>query len=168
MVMHMLTRLYDHLAWADAAARVALLAMPPGSAEATRALSLYAHVAGAEHVWLARLLERPAEHPVWPELDLDHASELAARSAAALRAFMDSLDANGLAREVRYTNSAGREFHSRVDDILVHVALHGAYHRGQIAMLTRQSGSEPASTDYIAFVRGAPAATRQTAKVVGG
>jgi uncharacterized damage-inducible protein DinB len=168
MVPRMLTKLYDHLAWADAAARDALHTMPSGSAEAARALSLYAHVAGAEHVWLSRLRERPAEHPVWPELDLDRASELAARSAAALREFIDSLDANGLAREVRYTNSAGREFRSRVDDILIQVATHGAYHRGQIAMLTRQGGGEPASTDYIAFARGAPAATKQPARVISG
>ena len=38
--------------------------------------------------------------------------------------------------------------------------LHGAYHRGQIALLLREGGAEPAPTDYIAFVRGAPAATR--------
>ena len=164
----MLTRLFDHLAWADAAAREALRTLPADSEEVVRARSLYAHLAGAEHVWLARLMERPAEFPVWPELDVERASELATRSAAGLREFVASLDAPGLARELRYTNSAGREFCSRVDDILLHVALHGAYHRGQIAMLTRQGGGEPASTDYIAFIRGAPAATRQTPTVVGG
>jgi uncharacterized damage-inducible protein DinB len=40
------------------------------------------------------------------------------------------------------------------------VALHGSYHRGQIALLVRAGGSTPAPTDYIAFIRGAPAATR--------
>jgi uncharacterized damage-inducible protein DinB len=156
----MLPRLFDHLAWADANARDALHAMPASSAEAKRATGLFAHVAAAEHVWLSRLMERPPEHPVWPELDLAASAALATRTATELRQYVASLGPDDLASEVDYTNSAGRRFRDRVDDILMHVAMHGAYHRGQIALLTRQGGAEPASTDYIAFVRGAPAATR--------
>ena len=73
---------------------------------------------------------------------------------------LDGLDEAALARNVHYTNSAGLEFDSTVGDILLHVALHGAYHRGQIALLVRAGGSAPAPTDYIQFTRGAPAATR--------
>ncbi|MDQ6634855.1 MAG: DinB family protein [Gemmatimonadota bacterium] len=163
----MLPRLFDHLAWADAKARDALRAMPASTAEAKRATELYAHVAAAEHVWLARLMGRPQEYPVWPELDLDAGAELAARTASELRQFVASLCPEDLAREVDYANSAGRRFRDRVEDILMHVAMHGAYHRGQIALLTRQGGGEPASTDYIAFVRGAPAATRTSPPAAG-
>jgi uncharacterized damage-inducible protein DinB len=94
-------------------------------------------------------------------LDLETAARLGAETVRELRTLVARLNADGLAREVAYTNSAGQAFRSRVDDILVHVALHGAYHRGQLALLTRIGGGQPASTDYIAFVRGAPAATRQ-------
>jgi uncharacterized damage-inducible protein DinB len=163
----MLRRLFDHLAWADANARDALRTLPPSSAEAGRATGLYAHVAAAEHVWLARLMERPAEHPVWPSLDLAASAALAERTAQELLAYVASVGPADLVREVDYRNSAGQSFRSRVDDILVHVALHGAYHRGQIALLTRQGGGEPASTDYIAFARGAPAATRTSPPAAG-
>jgi uncharacterized damage-inducible protein DinB len=162
-----LRRLFDHLAWADGNARDALRAMPASSAEATRATALYAHVAAAEHVWLARLTGRPQEYAVWPELALDAGAALAARTATELRQLVASLGPDDLAREVDYTNSAGRRFRDRVDDILMHIAMHGAYHRGQIALLTRQGGGEPASTDYIAFVRGAPAATRTSPPAAG-
>ena len=54
--------------------------------------------------------------------------------------------------------SAGQAFRSTLEDILLHVALHGAYHRGQLAMLVRDGHGEPAPTDYIAFVRGVAAA----------
>jgi len=37
--------------------------------------------------------------------------------------------------------------------ILSHVIIHGGYHRGQIAILLRQAGSDPAVTDFIAYVR---------------
>ena len=156
----MLTRLYEHMAWADANARDALGAMAAGSPELSRATELYAHLAASEHVWLSRLIGQPAEYPVWPSLELETAARLASETVDELRALVTRLDANGLAHDVEYTNSAGRTFRSRADDILVHVALHGAYHRGQIALLTRQGGSQPASTDYIACARGAPAATR--------
>jgi len=63
-----------------------------------------------------------------------------------------------VARAIDYRNSAGQAFRSTVEDILLHVALHGTYHRGQIALVIRGGGGEPASTDYIAFIRGAPTA----------
>ena len=54
---------------------------------------------------------------------------------------------------VRYRNSRGEEFHTPVGDLLTHVLMHGAYHRGQIAASVRRAGGEPAATDYIAFTR---------------
>ena len=62
---------------------------------------------------------------------------------------------------MHYRNSAGTAFDSRIDDILMHVAVHGAYHRGQVALSLRQEGVRPNPTDYIAFIRGAPTATRE-------
>ena len=66
-----------------------------------------------------------------------------------------------LQRVVPYTNSAGLSFESSLEDMLMQALLHGCYHRGQIALLVRGAGAEPAPTDYIAFVRGVPAATRR-------
>jgi uncharacterized damage-inducible protein DinB len=62
---------------------------------------------------------------------------------------------------ITYRNSAGEEFTSSLEDILTHVAMHGSYHRGQVAAWMRQSGETPTPTDYIAFARGSPAATRR-------
>jgi uncharacterized damage-inducible protein DinB len=125
-----------------------------------KALELYAHILGAERLWLARLLQKPPTAAVWPELDLVGCGELAAANHAELTRLVQSLDAAALDREVPYVNSAGLSYHSSVRDILLHVALHGCYHRGQVALELRRSGAMPQPTDYIAFVRGAPAATR--------
>jgi uncharacterized damage-inducible protein DinB len=59
---------------------------------------------------------------------------------------------------VTYTTSAGKAFTNAVKDVLLHVAMHAQYHRGKINFLLRQAGLQPAPTDYIAFIRGAPAA----------
>lgn len=148
-------KLMDHLKWADAAALEALHSAPGSD---RRALLLYAHVLGAEAVWLARISGRRADVAVWPALSLDEAVSLAARNADELDALVASLDEAGLTREIAYRNSAGQAFRSTIEDILLHVALHGAYHRGQVALVMRSAGGEPAPTDYIGFVRGVPAA----------
>jgi len=159
----MITALLDHLAWADARTLDALRAMPPGTPEAERARTIYAHLAAAEHVWLARLEGRAPVHPVWPALELDEAAALAADSAAGLRALAAGLDAAELARDVAYRTSAGQSFVNTVGDILAHVALHGSYHRGQLALLARQGGGTPAATDFVVFVRGVAAPPRADA-----
>ena len=155
--MEHLRKLVDHLVWADA--RV-LEGLRTTAGSDPRAMELYAHVLGAEHVWLARIAGKPASVAVWPMLTLDGCARLAAENTAALRRLLREETPEFLAREVTYTNSAGRTYDSRIDDILLHVALHGAYHRGQVALIVRMAEGIPAPTDYIAFVRGDPAATR--------
>jgi len=149
-----LRKLIEHVKWADALALGALRASPPDA----KALTLYAHVLGAEARWLARIAYREPDVPVWPTLTIDEAASLAARNASELDALTSTFSPRDLEREITYQNSAGQTFTSTVEDILLHVALHGAYHRGQVALVIRGNGGEPASTDYIAFVRGAPAA----------
>jgi uncharacterized damage-inducible protein DinB len=155
-----LARLFRHMAWADARALDALR-KAGGTSELAR--SELAHVLGTEHVWLSRLEGRPATVAVWPDLSVDECESLARETQAGFRAFVDRLDDTALERTVHYRNSAGVEFDSKISDILFHVALHGSYHRGKVAAALRAAGAEPAPTDYIAFVRGVPAATTRAA-----
>jgi uncharacterized damage-inducible protein DinB len=148
-------RLLEHLVWAD---RRVLDALREADAPPPRAMRLYAHILAAEHIWASRLAGKVPVHPVWPELSLAECAGLSARNEAVYRDLLRSLDAAGLARAVPYVNSAGQAFTSTVEDILLHVCLHGQYHRGQVALLLREAGAAPATTDYIAFARGAPTA----------
>ena len=152
-----LRQLFEHLRWADAGVQASLTEAvnPP-----PHTLVLFAHVVAAEHVWLSRMRGEKPEIEVWPKLSLAQCLELGARNADEFSALVESLDEIGLDGGVTYKNSAGLEFTSSFRDILLHVALHGAYHRGQIAAAIRAGGDAPASTDYIAFVRGTPAARR--------
>ena len=151
-----LSKLIDHLAWADARA---LAALRGATAPNAKAREIYAHILGSEHTWIARITGRAPVVAIWPMLgdaDVDRAGR---ENVAELRRIVEQVSAAELARVVSYRNSAGVAYDSTVEDILLHVAMHGAYHRGQVAMLLRQGGSEPSATDYIAFIRGAPAAT---------
>jgi uncharacterized damage-inducible protein DinB len=156
--MSFLRHLTAHLAWADARVHEALDAAAPGTD--SPALALSAHILGAEHVWLARLTGVPPRVQVWPALSLAEARDLEREVHMALDGYVGGLVPADLEREIAYVNSAGQAFRSTIEDILLHVYLHGAYHRGQIVQLLRQGGAIPIPTDYIAFRRGAPAATR--------
>ena len=152
-----LPRLFEHLRWADERVHESLVdaVNPP-----PHTLDLFAHLIAVEHVWLSRIRGEKPDVAVWPKLSLTQCAELATRNANEFLALIESVDEIALEGGITYRNSAGAEFTSTLRDILVHVALHGAYHRGQIAAAVRAGGDTPASTDYIAFVRGAPAATR--------
>ena len=159
MSARLIRRLFEHQDWADRAVEESLAssASPP-----EEALELYAHVLGAELVWLERVRGMQVT-PVWPEADLAACRELAQRSRDGYRKLLDGVSEEALSAPIAYRNSAGADFESTLEDILLHVALHGTYHRGQVARILRSAGAAPASTDYIAFVRGAPAATREDA-----
>ena len=152
-----LLRLFRHMTWADERA-VEALRESSGASELAR--TELAHVLGAEHVWLSRLEGRPARVAVWPDLSVEECATLAGETSAGVLGYLERLEERELERTVHYRNSAGAEFDSKVSDILLHIALHGTYHRGKVAAALRESGAEPAATDYIGFVRGVPAATR--------
>lgn len=151
-------RLIDHMAWADQRTLASLRSIsdPPA-----RAVELFAHIIGAEHVWLSRVSSTTSPVTTWPSLTLDDAERLSKQSIDGFRRVVSSLTAERLQQPVTYLNSAGDRFTSTIEDILTHVAMHGSYHRGQIAAAVRGAGGTPSPTDYIAFTRGSPAATRQ-------
>lgn len=167
-----ITALWEHSFWADARLLEALEASADarGTAGAhagaeAEALREHAHVLGAEETWLARIEGRTPGAPVWPDATLEAVRTLSEATERAFRAYLRDLTEEGLGTSVTYRNSAGDEFTNTVADILLHVALHGQYHRGKVNLLLRQGGHEPAPVDYIAYVRGAAAATTRDAAV---
>jgi uncharacterized damage-inducible protein DinB len=152
------TRLFQHLEWADT--RV-LESLRSAQNPQERSLELYSHILGAEHTWLSRIYGTAKRVDVWPVLTLDECEQLSTENVATFRDLISRLTPDLLENLITYRNSAGDQFTSTVEDILTHVAMHGSYHRGQIAAALRAGGDTPSPTDYIAFARGTPAATRQ-------
>jgi len=146
--------LWKHCRWADGKLLAALVPHP----DATPAWREYGHVLAAEELWLARLAGREPTVGVWPELTPEETRELSERVSAAFGSTMNALEPEVLDRSIPYVTSTGDRFESRVGDILVHLFLHGQYHRGKVNLLLRQAGYDPAPVDFIALVRGYPAA----------
>ncbi|HEX5963854.1 MAG TPA: DinB family protein [Gemmatimonadales bacterium] len=142
----------DHLLRYNAWANQETLSSLRDGAPAPRGLKWMAHIIGAEYLWMARLEGETARLPVWPDLDLqacgDHLADLARRWPRYLEQ-----GRNSHPEEVTYINSVGETWTNTADQILTHVVIHSAYHRGQIASDLRAAGSVPAYTDYIHAVR---------------
>lgn len=151
-----LRHLWDHVFWADAKLLNAIRASTGAVPEALRE---YAHIIGTEETWLARIQQRSPRSAIWPDGSIVDMQTLRDETEAAYKAYLAGLREVDLSAAVTYTNSAGQAFTNTVSDILMHVVLHGQYHRGKVNLLLRQAGQTPAATDYIAYVRGVPAAT---------
>ena len=150
-----LTTLSAHSAWADdrMLAHLTSLAEPP-----TVTVREFAHVLGAQEVWLARIEQRPAIATVWPDLPLTGFDPLRQSIASSYARFLERADESVLETPIQYVNSAGQSFVTPVSEILLHVAMHSQYHRGKVNAALREARQEPVAVDFIAFVRGAPAA----------
>jgi uncharacterized damage-inducible protein DinB len=118
-----------------------------------RSLALLAHIHSAERLWLERLQQLPQSSPVWPNSTLDDCESQAEEVARLWREYLARTTDIDLAHAITYTNSKGEPWTSSITDILTHVLLHSAYHRGQIASHMRANGKTPAYTDFIHAVR---------------
>ncbi|PYY08005.1 MAG: hypothetical protein DMG69_17030 [Acidobacteria bacterium] len=145
-----LRRLFRYDQWAN---REVLASFKAASNPLPRSLKLIAHVLGTECVWFSRIEGGKSPLAVWPDLDLSHCEEYAGRLSQVWSGYLDNLTLEQLSRPATYTNSKGERWTSSVEDILVHVVMHSAYHRGQIAADMRAAGYTPAYTDFIHGVR---------------
>jgi uncharacterized damage-inducible protein DinB len=142
-------RLLRYDAWANAESLESLRHGEPPA----KALRWMGHIVGASALWLARLRQEAPAMPVWPELELDQCAAGIERLARDWAGYLNSLAAADLQEPVGYRNTLGEYWTSEVGDILTHVAMHGGYHRAQIAAAVRESGGTPAYTDFIHAVR---------------
>ena len=143
-------RLFAYDAWAnqEVLANLRAAQTPPA-----RALKYIAHILAAERLWLERLEHREEKLPVWPEFTLDECQKQTAELAQLWKNYLAASSETDLAQPIQYKNSKGESWSSRTDDVLMHVIMHSAYHRGQIAADVRAAGLTPAYTDFIHSVR---------------
>ena len=143
-----LADLFAHMWWGNDQLFAELERVPP-DAETMR---LFAHLIATEHLWLSRIDDAAPQLAVWPTISLTECAILARDNRGRFEELLARPD-DTRARRVRYRNTAGKSFENSVGHILTHVALHGHYHRAQIAKTMRAAGREPLNTDYIGYAR---------------
>jgi uncharacterized damage-inducible protein DinB len=156
-----MTRLFDYCEWAN---HRFLDAVAPLDAEGfARDMKgshggirgTLVHCYGAEWVWLERFQGRnPSSLP--GEQAITDVAALRARweaLEAERRAWLGALPADAGERVIDYRSFKGDAFSSRLLPLVQHVANHGSYHRGQVAVFLRQLGRKPPTTGLVAFDR---------------
>ena len=124
------------------------------TSSASEAKLLLSHILLAEKIWLTRLNGNDsAGIPTFEEFPIEECERMAAELHRGYVKFIDSLSEAALDRSITYKNTKGEEFETPIREILTHVGLHGAYHRGQIAWLVRMGGDTAINTDFITFTR---------------
>lgn len=109
---------------------------------------LFSHLLTAQLVWVNRIENRPISDQIWPHLSHFDMRSLMEDNPAKLRKLISKKD-----EVIRYKNSRGKTFENSVEEILVHLTIHGQHHRAQISTLLRQNEIEPPATDFIFFLR---------------
>lgn len=144
-------RLFEHAAWANTRLASALRATPSLDPSVLR---LFTHVLTTERIYIERIRGLdPWPQNFWPETTIASLVTLAETNRTDYANLLDKLDGEALGSVVSYRNSKGDRYETSVGDLLTHVALHGAYHRGQIAAALRLGDAEPVDTDFITFSR---------------
>jgi len=116
-------------------------------------LDTFAHVVSAEWIWLERWRGiNPTSAPDWVKLaDLSMLVQQLHDVEAKRGAFLAGLSDRDLGSTCSFKLLSGKVASHSLQDLLVHVANHSTYHRGQIASMLRRLGVPPTSTDFIIY-----------------
>jgi uncharacterized damage-inducible protein DinB len=160
-MIHELRRLFAYNRWANLRMLEALEELTPdelgrdlkGSFPSVAATLV--HLMGAEWVWMRRWSgSSPQAFP--PSLVLDSVAAVRQewdRLWEEQQAFLAGLDDGAIQRMVAYTRFDGASQEQPLHELLRHVVNHATYHRGQVAIMLRQLGHTPPSTDLVRYYR---------------
>jgi len=124
------------------------------SEEFGKALYLLGHIIAGRRMWLFRLGFLDENTELFPGVtDLEDLAAQLSEMETVWSQYLNQLDNAELERIFEYRSYEGGRFRNTVEDILTQLFGHSWYHRGQIAMLLRSIGAEPAVTDLVFWAR---------------
>ncbi len=142
-------KLYTYNQWCNQALVSRLSPLSDVPSEVIRRLS---HIVAAEEIWYHRI--KPLSLEPLPLFEIQSWKILTPRLKESAQRWLELVDhTDNYQQLISYHTTSGTPYQTSLDDILIHLAHHGSYHRGQMATLLRQAGLEPVITDYIAFCR---------------
>ncbi len=146
-----LFRMFQHMAWAD---ELILSNTKSLNVEIEKANVLFGHIVAAEYIWLCRINAMDiGTFTPWTELTVSKCELMLRENHAAYLKLIQNSSDEKMMSIVKYRTIRGDMMETRLEDILVHVGLHGSYHRGQIAAALKAGGIMPSPTDYIIYCR---------------
>jgi uncharacterized damage-inducible protein DinB len=144
-----LRQLFAYNDWANRRTLVAVKA-----AGSDRCRRILAHLLMTEQEYYERLYGKDSTgFDFWPDLNIEDCGELARATAENYEKLLRRFDEEGLYVRTRYRSSEGIPYENTFREILSHVLLHSATHRGNIILKLREEGHQPPTADYIIYLR---------------
>ena len=113
-----------------------------------------AHIFAADEIWIQRIESIPNPSFTKPDQVLN-LEDLKSRWVPIQEKYMEILhDPNtDYKKTIKYKNIKGKEFETTLYEVLLHVANHATYHRGQAASLYRRLTGKPPITDLMEYFK---------------
>ena len=142
--MSHLARLVAHCTWANQAWLRFVAESTPTEEWLRQRIS---HIFLGERAWFQRIAGEEPNRDLWTALDLPELERIA---AAHDRQYAELFDRD-LTRTIVFQRFTGEKGQLPVADILLHLTLHGAHHRGQMAARVSAAGVTPINTDFVHY-----------------
>lgn len=144
-----LKNLTEYMKWANYRTLDSLKKNPINSA-----VELFGHIVTTEEIYFKRISEKDLSSQFfWPTLTIDGIEDLIRLNYENFISFVNNRSDEDLLQTVNYQDSKGTDHRTAINEMIIHLAMHGEHHRGQIARIVREAGGEPPVTDYIYFTR---------------
>lgn len=119
-----------------------------------KAVYLLGHIVAARRMWLFRFGVVKQNAELFPQkTTLKDLTAQLSEMETLWSEYLLQIDDTELARVFEYQSYEGGRFRNTIEEILTQLFGHSWYHRGQIAMLLRSIGAEPAVTDFVFWAR---------------
>ena len=144
-----LRQLFEYNDWANRRIIAAIRRQP-----SQRCLAIVGHLLITESEYFKRLHGKDSTgFDFWPALSIDECSTLAHENAEHFENLLSGFDDEGLGLHAAYKTSEGVPHTNTFRELLTHVLMHSATHRGNIVIRMRDEGLEPPVVDYIIYLR---------------
>jgi uncharacterized damage-inducible protein DinB len=140
---------YD--AWANERQAVSLMVKEENTG-LSKARQWMSHILLASGIWADRVEGLPVTRGAWETIPAADFQRVLTENLNRWERILESENEN-CDRPISYQNLQGVAFETPLFQILTHLTHHGAYHRGQIASVLKNSGLEVPPTDAIVYSR---------------
>ncbi len=147
-MLQFLVNQFEHMHWANQ--KVIDILGKNGEA-LDEAIKMMGHVVSAEHIWLSRMRGQDPVLVPWTRLTLPECREYTAAHRVGYLDIIRHLNEERFRESISFLLTNGKAMSSTRGDILCHVPIHGAHHRGQILRLISQNDIKPPAIDYVLY-----------------
>jgi uncharacterized damage-inducible protein DinB len=143
-----LVELVNYNEWANARIAESLK-----TANIERGQQILSHIVTTEQEYLERLKGKDSTgFNFWPERSIEECESLNQTNSDRFRKELNHGE-TGLDKVINYKNSRGEPNSNTLRELITHVLIHSAIHRGNIIIKLREAGFEPPQTDNLIYLR---------------